>query len=157
MAEVEPLRVHFEIYSLHNRQKKVTLQNEHERCWVLLNSSKHHYQQTLKKKLKSFSLRLHVKPFPVSERIWNHLDHAGSLHFSDIQPCSGQTPFPVSAIHSNHRTNENNLNGKHIHRGCKDGDTSSVMWRKTLPLRSKPWPTFQSISKSVMNISLCSN
>ena len=78
------------------------------------------------KDTERFQLCLLVKPFPVAERIWNHLGHAGSLHFSDIQPCSGQTPFPVSAIHSNHRTNENNLNGKRISLGGKDGDTPSV-------------------------------
>ena len=78
------------------------------------------------KDMERFHLCLFVRPFPVSERIWNHLGHAGSLHFSDVQPCSGQTPFPVSAIHSNQRTNENNLNGKRISLGGKDGDTPNV-------------------------------
>ena len=47
-----------------------------------------------------------TKPFSVAERISDCLDHTCLLHFSDIQSCSRRIPFPASAIHSNHRTNE---------------------------------------------------
>ena len=68
-----------------------------------------------------------TEPFLAIKRTTaNHLDHAFSLHFNDLQSCSMQIAFPACARHSTRRTNKNNIDGKCVLLGWKERVKSCV-------------------------------